>query len=431
VSELARHRRGVLPVVPGWRSLRAALATVLVMTGQPSPADVRVVDDPSGLTAAIAVLAPGDILELEPGDYGTLFLVHLRGSRAQPVVIRSRDPARPAMLSGLDMRDVHHVTLSGLVFDYVFAVGDAGNVRPFQVAGSEGVVIEGSLFDGDLAQGISPIDDGFPTGSGLALRDSAEITLTGNVFRGFMRGLIVMDSTQVNILGNELVAMRMDAMNLAAVTHVRIEANWVHDFQRSPASDDHPDMIQFWTTNTQTPSVEIDIRHNILNAGHGLYTQSIFMRNEEVDSGRAGEEMFYRDVQIVDNLIINAHLHGISVGQVDGLEISNNTLLHNRLAEGEDNNPRLWEPQIRVAEESRNVAILRNVVTAITGHVGQRDWQVADNLIVQDRGRMAAGMHYDQVFTNAVMGDPADLSSFRPRPDGPLAAGDLGSSLPD
>ena len=183
-------------------------------------------------------------------------------------------------------------------------------------------------------------------------------------------------------------------------------------------------MIQFWTNGTDAPSTDIMIRGNLLASGRGTWTQSIFMRNEEVDTGRAGMEMFYRNILIEENVIANAHLHGITVGETEGLVIRQNTVLRNALSEGEDDNPPLWTPMIRVVEEARNVYITGNIVAKIAGYEGQTDWQVSDNLFVQDRTRMEAGF-YDKVFT----GSPVDPATLRYRAGGPADGTGIGAAL--
>ena len=151
------------------------------------------------------------------------------------------------------------------------------------------------------------------------------------------------------------------------------------------------------------------------------------MRNDLVDRGLAGPEMFYRDVLITQNVIINAHLHGIAVGETDGLTLSNNTVIRNARSEGEDDNPALWNPRISVAGASRRVQILRNVVSRIAGHDNQGDWAVADNVFIQDQGRLVAGVAYDVAFANARDGNPQDLATFAYRPGGPLDGVGLGA----
>ena len=96
-------------------------------------------------------------------------------------------------------------------------------------------------------------------------------------------------------------------MTFSNIDGVLIENNYIHDFRGSPGSGDHCDMIQFWTAGTTSPSTNITIRANVLDIGNGTATQSIFMRNEMVDTGQAGTEMYYKNVVIEDNTITNAH----------------------------------------------------------------------------------------------------------------------------
>jgi hypothetical protein len=183
-------------------------------------------------------------------------------------------------------------------------------------------------------------------------------------------------------------------------------------------------MIQFWTNGTDAPSTGIVIRGNLLASGRGAWTQSIFMRNEEVDKGRAGRGMFYRDILIEENVIANAHVNGIMVGQTDGLLIRRNTLLRNPLSAGQDDNRSLWTPAIRVNEAAQDVTISRNVMAQILGYEGQSDWQVADNVGVQDRTRLEAGF-----FGLLFEGDPAAPSMLRYKPGGPLDGAGIGASM--
>jgi hypothetical protein len=326
----------------------------------------------------------------------------------------------------LDLRDARHLVLDGLVFDYRFAKGDPPHLRPFKIVGGTGIALHGLLFDGDDAGGRPEGGNGFPTAIGLALTEVQDLTLTKSEIRGFLRGIVVERSHQVTLRGNLLHALRMDGMNFAQVARVLIEGNTIRDFRRVVASPDHADMIQFWTNKTTSPSRDIVIRGNLLNSGGGAFTQSIFMRNEEVDNGRAGAGMFYRNVVIEGNFILNAHLHGITVGETEGLLIRGNTLVRNPASEGKQVNRSLWTPMIRVEPGARRVRILRNVVAKIAGHEGQAGWTVTDNLLVQDHSRMEAN-HYSRVF---VGGDTRRPGSFVPLPGGPLDGTGLGAPTP-
>ena len=394
-----------------------ALATPAVARG----AGVRV--GPEGLAAALAEARPGSVLLLEPGDYAGLSLRDRGGAPGTPVTIRAADPAVPPRLARLRLRDASHLVLTDLVLDYRFAAGDTIRDRPFEIRGGSGLRLSRLLVDGDLARGRSAIDDGHPTAFGLALTGVADVTIEETEIRRLHRGLVVDRCRGVTVRNCLLHGLRSDGMNFAAVQRLTIEGNTIRDFARAEGSRDHPDMIQFWTNGTTTPATDIVIRRNRLLAGTGGWTQSIFMRNEEVDTGRAGTEMFYRNVLIEENFIHNAHAHGITVGETRGLVIRRNTVVRNPAAEGPQRNPSLWTPMIRVARRAERVAIEANVTARIIGHENQPDWRVERNLLVQGETRMKPG-HYSAVFAGD---DPTDPASFRPRPGGPLDGSGIGA----
>lgn len=384
------------------------------------------VTSPETLAAALSAATPGTVISLAGGDYGDLTLKDTAGAAQSPITLRSADPEAPAQFSSMDLRGVQHLVLEGLSFDYRFAPEDKPNLRMFQISGSQDITLRGNLFDGDVAQNVSDEDDGYPTGFGLSLRDVKGAVVEGNEIRNFYRAMVTSQSSNLLIKANDLHGIRMDGMDFAEVTQVSIEENNIHDFNRVLESADHSDMIQFWTNGTETPSADITIRGNILNSGAGWFTQSIFMRNDVVDTGKAGPEMFYRNVTIEDNVIINAHLHGISVGETAGLRIMNNSVIRNARSQGKEDNPGLWTPQIRVAPTSTDVVITKNVTSKITGYDTQADWTVADNFLTQDRAPAQPGF-YDQVFVAARSGDPTNLASFTYLSGGPLDGAGIGA----
>lgn len=363
------------------------------------------------LHKALNAAQPGAEIQLAAGDYGALSISGLRGTAQAPIVIRSADPQKPARLSRLELREGAYVQFENLVFDYRFASFDPANLRPFQVFASRYVSFANNLFVGDLAD-TEGAGDGFPTGFGLAVTSSTQITLDRNEIRDFYRGLVVFDVVDIKVVNNLVHAIRMDGMNFAQVENVLIENNEIRDFKRVVDSSDHADMIQFWTNRTERPSRNIVIRNNVLNSGKGAFTQSIFMRNDLVDRGLAGAEMFYQNVTIEENVIINAHLHGITLGETAGVRIKRNTLIHNAASDGYNkNSTTVWLPRIRLANRSKDVVISQNIMTAIDGFSGQQGWSVTDNVEIQDRHPHQKGF-YDDIFLAARSGDPRNLKSF-------------------
>ncbi|WP_294606466.1 right-handed parallel beta-helix repeat-containing protein [uncultured Roseovarius sp.] len=339
------------------------------------------------LMNALASASGSDTIELAGGDYGDLTLIDGKTgfdvTFDTEVTIRSADATQPASFSGLDLRGVSNLTFDGLVFDYVFSADDPSHISPFQVGyGSSYVTIKNSVFDGDVASGISEIDDGYGYGVGLNVRGASNISVENNEFFNWTRGAVYAQTENLLVTGNEVYAIRSDGFDFVEVNSVLIEGNYIHDFAASPNSADHRDMIQFWTSGTTSPTTDVIIRDNILDIGEGSYTQSIFMGNEEVVSGRAGPEMYYQNILIENNTIYNAHTHGITVGETNGLIIRNNSILQ---VEGEMHglSGSVTIPKINVKSDSVSVIIEGNITSGINGFDQQTDWTILDNAFIQ------------------------------------------------
>jgi hypothetical protein len=422
--------------MPQMRRLRSALLAIALLSGlavlPPAAASAAAqVDSADALAAALGTAAPGDVLLLAPGDYGALVLRRGFGDAARPVTLRSADPARPARFSHLRISEARGLVLEDLVFDYTFAPGDDPNgLRVFQITGARDITFRGVIFDGDRAQGAGPANDGFPAGQGVVIRNCTGITVETSEVRGWKRGMVIGHSTGITLRDNRFHDLRSDGLNFAAVRDVLVEGNRFGPFVRSLDAGDHSDMIQFWTIGTKVPSENITLRDNILFSGTGLYTQSIFMRNEEVDRGRQGREMYYRNVTITGNVIVNAHLHGITVGPTDGLLIANNTLVRNAASSGPGGSAPLWTPTIRVAPRSENVLITANVTPGILGPdkvpADLPAWRVTGNLITQDADPSATN-HVEALFVAPRTGDPATLAPFTYLPGGAADGRRLGA----
>ena len=402
-----------------------------------APADVTVRAG-GELREALRGARGGEVIALAPGDHGVLTLSDL--SPSAPVTLRSADPSDPARLSGMMLRDVSGLRLQGLVLDYAYEPGTRPTgARPFQIHGGSDVAILGSTFEGDVASGTgSAADDGYAAGTGLFAWGTRGLEIRGSLFTGWFRGAVLREIDDLALVGNRVTDIRSDGLNLVAVQGALVEGNEIGPFRLSPRSKDHADMIQFWTNKTDRPSTDVTIRGNVLHAGGGGATHSIFMRNEEVDNGRAGREMFYRDVVIEDNVIANAHLHGITVGEALGVTIRRNTLVRVPSAVGpkQARSPNLSVPTIRVSHRARDVVVEGNVTGPlrpgeggptglVLGHGAQPDWRVEGNVLAQDRHPDRPGF-YGALFV-AATGPERPLEGLRALPGGPLADGSAGA----
>jgi hypothetical protein len=369
----------------------------------------------TGLYDALAHAKGGETILLAAGDYGKLSLSNKSGfdiTFPSNVTITSADPGNPASFSGMDVKGAANLTLDGLTFDYTFAPGHSVYSRPFKVNGSDNITIRNSTFDGDVAQGVSATADGYGFAIGLSVGGSTGITLENNEIFNFHRGIVSGGCDNYTIVGNDIHSIRSDGMDFTQVSNTLIEGNYIHDFNRSLTSGDHADMIQFWTNGTTIPSENVTIRGNHLDIGAGDSTQSIFMRNDMVDLGLAGTEMYYRNILIEENVIVNGHAHGITVGETAGLTIRNNSVLHSDGGNVDGLDAAVEIPRINVAPVSTGVSITNNAMSTLTGWAGQAGWLVNNNAFIQDQNSQAPG-YYGDIFLSSSLQLQDGLHDFR------------------
>jgi polygalacturonase len=396
-----------------------ALSVPILIAPQPARAAT------GDLAAALAATPPGAILSLPRGDWGDLRLSGAGG----PSVIRSQDPSNPARLTGMQLGSVTDLTLENLDLKYTWTAEDPTSKIINPLSKCERVTLRGLRITGDRARGGKDFEIGFGWAIGLGVRACKDVTVEGCEISRFHRGMMVRNCDRIKVRDNHIHGIRMDGMTFTSTQDLVVENNRIRNFERSIHSGDHADMIQFWTQGSTRPSRDVLIRNNLMDSGAGYYTQTIFMRNEEVDQGRAGSEMFYRDITIEDNMIINAHLHGISLGETNGLTIRRNTLAFNPNSPGPDKRPGhvVWLPRINVKDASRNVTVTDNIAAGFPDV--QPGWRVANNLSVQPHHRLEPG-HYATVFAGYAGGDPTDPATYRPLPGSRADRAGLGAPQP-
>lgn len=374
------------------------------------------VSTPDELAQAVRHASGGEVLRLAPGDYGRF---NIKSSLARgklfprPVTLVSADPARPAHFTGLRLRGVQNMILDGLVFDYRFRPGEKQHVRLAHISGCKNITLRQCLFDGDLARETGTGQDGFPTGYAVVVDKSHSFRLESCTIRKFMRGAVLSDGSNYAVINSDLSLLRSDGINVKEVAGIRIEGNYLHDFLRAYQLKDHADMIQFFSTGAAAPTRDVVIRANVLRSGAGGATQSIFMRNELVDKGLAGREMFYQNVTIEDNVIINGHLHGITLGETAHAVIRRNTLLRNQIhVTNERRHKKVWIPRVQIAEASVDVRVVNNIALGLP--MGRERWggQSYDgNLSLQDMTPTQPG-YYHKALVAPMTADPLKLASY-------------------
>ena len=380
------------------------------------------------LLEALKTAHGGETIRMAAGDYGSLDMPVSRmpwlKEYSDTVTMVSADPENRATISGLNLTGAKNMAFEGIVFDYDAAVGEADNTKPFKISWASDIAIRDCVFDGDIAEGVGAWADGYGTGYGLLVTGGQNIEVSGSEFYNWVRGAVFNKVQGIEVLGNDIHDIRSDGLDFAQVKDVLIESNHLHDFTATASSGgkgDHLDMIQFWTSGTTAPSENIVIRGNLLDSAAGSATQSIFMRNELVDSYGKGEDFYYRNVLIEENVIRNATLHGITVGEAEGVTVRNNTLLFNAASAGGAGSA----PRILVASKALDVHVIDNIAHGFT--LGGENWDVSGNLAVQRSDPMSPH-HYDALFVNATADDLISAAGIRVLPGGMLDGTGIGAS---
>lgn len=360
-------------------------------------------------SAALRSARGGETLLLSDGNFGVL---KVGKAFTSPVTIRSADPSSPACFTDLRLDGAANVTLAGLVFDYAFSPGDKDAISRFNINKSRNIIISDSVFDGDYKAGIGH-------GRGLHIKNSVSVTLSGNVFRKWWKAVTGSYDVNLALLRNQIYDIRADGMMFTGIEGLRIEGNWVHSF-RASSGRDHRDMLQI-TRSSNRRSTDIVIRDNIFDMGAGDYTQTIFM-------GKSGKNLSdpllrHQNVLIENNVIYNAHTHGISVTGADNLSIRKNSVIRVPLAKGGKNTT----PRINVWA-STYVVIEQNVVSQINGNPNQPGWAVLNNAIVQNTSPSKPG-YYDREFIYYATGAANGYNEYGVRPGSQIDRLNAGSTL--
>ncbi len=374
------------------------------------------------LSKAISTAASGDTIVLKAGNYGSLTIGNYVTGYSTAIKLVSEDPSNPATITSLNLAKASNIQIDSIKFDFTSKFGAPDYTPCVDINQSKNISITNSIFDGDVAKGLSATENGYGTGTGVIFNNSSNITVTNNKFSNFLNGGSFLASSDILVSGNEFTKMAKDGLQFAQVQRVDVLNNSLHDFLRNPLSTVHPDMIQFWTQGATAPNTDIRISGNYLDSGNGGFTQSIFMRNEAVDSAGAGTNMYYRNVEISNNVIRNGHVHGVTVGEGTGIKITNNTILPNVFGDLDS------VPSILVASASSNVTISQNITSKLI-FTPNAAWNVSNNLIIQTNNP-AADNYVGRVFTDPFDHTTSSLSDFVFQPTSIYASAGIGANLP-
>lgn len=387
-----------------------------------------VVHNSAELLEALTNATGGETISLANSGVPYSLTLHEDLGFSADVTIASLDENDPAVVSTLYLRNTANLTFDGLEFDSV-SVADTRSdwLHDVTITNSKNITVRNSVMTGTAEGPLVLGGESDEAESAVFVRASDGFVFENNTVTGYNFGVLILDSTNVDLSGNEITKLQGDPIRMGGVQNVNIEGNYLHDLYGSDGEINHMDMIQLWSTNTDVVTSNVTITGNVLDSGAGAGTQSIFMRNEAADRATDGQEdLFYSNITITDNVIYNSHKNGIFVGQTNGLTISNNTLITNKSSGLLQNGEFIVsDPSVWVHKASTDVSVLENVAHSIEG---PDDSTVEGNFLVEYDNANAEN-YVGRVFVAAALGGDVGLAGLSFLPDGPLGGQDIGAGL--
>jgi hypothetical protein len=305
-----RSRTGIVAV---FLSIAAGCVWPAIGCAQAAGAVANTID----LLRLLSKAGPGQVIRMKAGVYAHVVINGFRGS----VTLTSFDPAHPAVLTDLTIKNSSGLILKTLELDNSnYPIGPFGpmNTMAFQVLNSENITMSHLDIHGSKT-GTLATDE-----SGLFIRFSKHIMVEFTDFHNLNNALQHGDDEWLIVRGNHFHHLRDDGLRGGGSSNVLVEGNHCDSNHPDGAADkDHPDCIQFWTSNTKQSAHDITIVGNTYQRGSGTPTQGVWMRDE------VGNLPFHT-VIVSKNVIEGGGYNGVTVfGAVD-VKMSDNTVCQYR-----------------------------------------------------------------------------------------------------
>lgn len=272
----------------------------LAATGTTAQAATFNVTNAAELNSAIAASAAGDFIYLATGNYGTIS-INEKSRTGDPVTLMPAAGALP-VLSGLSISGSSGFAIIGL------SVSGTGN--PVVAIASSSDIRLGGL----RIQGAVPNKDSWDDpNAGLWIRNSSRISVS-NTRISNVRNAIYSRRNDGVIIADTTIEYVREGINIAATNRLLLRRNRIQNVQPNFLLGDHPDAVQFWTTNETVGSTNVVIVDNYLALGGKRAVQGFFIAGGD-DPGEPGGIMHER-IEVRNNIYYGSSRNGMRMGGV-------------------------------------------------------------------------------------------------------------------
>ena len=351
------------------------------------------------LSAALQKANGGDIINLAGGNYGDFTITSKTFTSG--VTIASADSSAPATFSSLTINGSSNINFDGVHVDWSPSVTAMSFSSAVVIDGSTGIgFIDGVIKGGPAISGVSADSVGtdasdnvigMPTGRGMTIQNSSEITVTGSDISSFMRGIAIASSEKVTISDNEIHHLRKTAI-VGGGSDLVIEGNYLHSSQPwkiGTAGGDHADFIALWTNPKQVgPTTNVTIKDNILDQGDGAGVLGMWLQ---------GDAAGFANVVIEGNAILGGDTQGIMMSNTVGGRVTDNVLVQTTAY--------AKAPGIILLEGAKNIVASGNLASAVADkNLGTTGNTIIDNVIAQKLSALKAGFYDSQYLHDKLAG---------------------------
>jgi hypothetical protein len=285
---------------------------------------VTIVATAAQLVSTLAGAHAGDVVELAPGTYSNISIYGINVPQTQvagaptQVTIESEFAKNPAVLTAFNVENSSGFSFTNLMLSTASTApaspGGGDTTTPYRVYGSSQIT-----FTGDSILG-GPQETYLTDVSGMLIENSTHVIVRNSSFEYLRNGIGQLNNNWLTISSNSFSNLADDGIRGGGTSNVTITGNTFTSQHLDQSDLDHPDAIQFWTTNTASGVSNITITNNTIIRGLGSAVQGIFL-NDEVGSNP------YTNVLIQGNSITGEQYNGIVVDDGISTKILDNTVV--------------------------------------------------------------------------------------------------------
>ncbi len=277
------------------------------------PVTVKTVANATQLISALQTAVGETEIRLKPGNYGWVGVTNI--NPLAQVTVTSESATQHAVIDMLQFRGSSNMTFSELTLNHVPVNPLDGSGNSY-VSNSHDITFLHDEF-------FSAVDNNVNNdGGGLEIVNSSRISVLDSKFHDLRWAVFAHESDHLILAGNDVRWVR-EGFDFAGVKYVTIDANLFTGFhpQLDGPNPDHPDAVQFWTV-ASGGSHHVDITNNAMLFAGSQPIEGIFVRSEQ---GVAATR--HSDFLIADNIYYGQSRHGITAYDIDGVQITNNTVI--------------------------------------------------------------------------------------------------------